>query len=377
MIEYVEAENKYLYKQEDIDKILGKIKAIYNEGNITQENITLLVESINDFKNHMTVIQENVTKERHETEDEARKYFGEEFISKFDQLLTILDMEETIVAIHGTSEELCPTICENGLQYKTPSLSSTAVQQTMAYGQHEMHYDDYENLLNWKHKNYKGLVILAIPYECYYKEGIWKQFKETNSSFYGGQDYRIDPDFIVGYIDVNKKQIVMNSKYNRQHNYEGYVRDIALFKENPNMDNNKYRQLLITTDAQIKQQLSQHKENKQEGMEEQIDISQIPGIIDDFRGIFNSIKVGSPDGMSERIYEIFLKELSYEFNYLIKTIPLLKTNEQLRKEQSNSILIDNIQSASSIDEETDFDDLDWEDSTGWEIPEEETIGKIL
>ena len=117
------------------------------------------------------------------------------------------------------------------MQYKLPSLSGTAVQQSMAYEQHDMHYENYESLLNWGHKEYKGLVILAIPYECYYKEGLWNHFQKTDSSAYGGQDYRIDPDFVVGYIDVDNKKLVINPKYNRQHNYEGYVKDNELFKE--------------------------------------------------------------------------------------------------------------------------------------------------
>lgn len=49
-----------------------------------------------------------------------------------------------MVALHGTPVENCPSICENGLQYKTPSLTATAVLQSMAYGQTDIHYSDYE-----------------------------------------------------------------------------------------------------------------------------------------------------------------------------------------------------------------------------------------
>ena len=85
----------------------------------------------------------------------------------------------------------------------------------MAYGQADICYNDYEGLLNRKHREYKGLVVIAVPYECFYKEGLWKKFQDTDSAIYGGEDYRIDPDFIVGYIDVYNKDIVLNPKYNR------------------------------------------------------------------------------------------------------------------------------------------------------------------
>lgn len=377
MIKYNTVQNRYLYKMEDIDKIIELIQNgnFYNENYCTQENITSVVKTVNDFFTHMKVISENVVMERHETEAEAREYFGKDFISKFDHLITELDRQETIVAIHGTREEICEQICENGLQYKLPSLSSTAVNQQMAYGQHEMHYDNYESLLNWGHRNYKGLVILAIPYECYYKEGLWNRFQETNSSIYGGQDYRVDPDFIVGYIDVTKKQIVINPRYNRHHNYEGYVKDNELFKEQIDMDNNKIRQEIIESVAQMNQELSQQQEQPQvdELKEEQIDISRIPYVIEDLIGTFNSIKIGFPDGMTEERYKYFLEELSHGFNDISKAIPQLKTNEQVRKEQEEkfSMFNDNPQSLQTAEQVSDFEDFVWEDDIGCEITFEE------
>lgn len=383
MIKYNTVQNRYNYKQEDIEKILGIIQNgdFYNMDNCTQENIISFVRTVSDFMTHMDVVQENVELERHETEDEAREYFGEDFVAKFDQLLTALDKQETMVALHGTNPEICPMICENGLQYKLPSLSSTAVQQHMAYGQHEMHYDNYEGLLNWGHKNYKGLVILAIPYECYYKEGFWNQYQETNTSFYGGQDYRIDPDFVVGYIDVNKKQIVINPKYNRQHNYEGYIKDNELFREQPDMDNNKIKQAIIASEAQIEQELSQQKhEIVEEPSEEQLDISRIPYIIEDLIGTFNSIKFGFPNGMTEERYKYFLEELSHGFNDIAKMVPLLKTNEQVRKEQEERYAMFNTPASTQSQSSDDFDwgeNFDWGDDLDWGSPVEEPKGRSM
>lgn len=69
------------------------------------------------------------------------------FINTFDNLLTKLDKEQTIVALHGTSVSTCPEICKTGLKYKNPTLNSTALSQTMAYGQHDIHYSELYNFI--------------------------------------------------------------------------------------------------------------------------------------------------------------------------------------------------------------------------------------
>ena len=363
MIKYNAVQNRYLYRTDDIDKILDIIQngRFYNSDYCTQENVSTLVKAVDEFMKHIEVIQEIVVLERHETEEEAREYFGEEFISKFDRLITELDRQETIVAIHGTREEVCPMICEKGLQYRSPNLGSTAVLQDMVFGQHEMHYNNYESLLNWGHKNYKGLVILAIPYECFYKEGLWNKFQDTNSSLYGEPDYKIDPDFVVGYIDVTQKKIVLNPKYNRQHNYEGYVKDFELSREQLDMDNSKIKQAMIKTEEL-------QEKSEEEPKKEQFDISRIPYVIDDLVGIFNSIKMGFPDGMAEEGYKYFLDRLSYGFNDVVESIPLLKTNDQVKKEKEEefSMFNDDSKIINSAEQASDFEDFDWETDAEWE-----------
>ena len=210
MITYETTENKYIYRSSDVESIINYVTAKNKYTSYTVEYLNGNISLINQFLVNIEPKEENVIKTRHETEEEAREYFGEEFINTFDNLMTKHDKEQTIIALHGTNPLLCESICENGLYYKSPSLDSTAVKQEMALGQHDIKYKKYEQLLNWGHKDYKGLIILAIPYECFYKEGLWNHFQETNSSAYGGQDYKIDPDFIVGYIDVNSKKIVLN-----------------------------------------------------------------------------------------------------------------------------------------------------------------------
>lgn len=367
MIKYNAVQKKYLYKREDIDKIIEHIQNgnFYNEDNCTQEKIMSLAKMIDDFMNHIKIISENVVLERNETEEEARKYFGDEFISKFDQLLTSLDNQETVVAIHGTSTELCPNICEEGLEYRTPSLSSTAVQQKMNWGQKEMHYEDYEGLLNWKHKQYKGLVILAIPYECFYKEGLWNHFQDSRASAYGVADYKIDPDFIVGYIDVTNKNIVLNPKYTRQHHYTDYVEDNELFRKQDNMDNESLKQAMRKRTIQPNAEI--HSNESSQSEEKEFDMSRTPYIIEELIGEFNSIKLGFPDGMSESRYNDFLEQLSYGFNEVLKNISLLKTEEQVKEERKERLSMFNEHvEENNQSEQSDFTDIEWDDNIDWE-----------
>lgn len=384
MIRYEGKENKYFYNPQDVERILEIIGSsqFYNIDNCTQENVTALVNEVDSFMAHIRVEKQAVILERHETEEEARKYFGEYFIHQFDQLLTTLDKQKTIVFLHGTSINVCPEICETGLQYKSPSLESTAVCQHMAYGQRDMHYQNYESLLNWGHKNYKGLVIIAVPYECYYKEGLWNHFRDTfqdtEVSVSGIQDYKIDSDFIVGYLDIEGKNIVMNPKYNRQHHYEGYDKDNDLFREKKEMNNDKFTQLLIETDKEF-EKLENSAPRKQVTLFEKkkkIDISRISYIIEDLIGIFNSMKIDSSDGISESRYQYLLEQLSDHFDDIKKILPFLKTNEQVRREEDEkfsmfsqpSQLETNLQTEVSSDE-SNFDwgeDIDWTESSDQE-----------
>lgn len=373
MIKYETTENKYLYDPKSIDEIINLINSsnYYDEGYLTQENVSMLVNTINNFLNNIKAVPHRIIKEKRETEEEAREYFGQDFIQEFDDLLTLLDKQETIVSIHGTRPSVCPIICEKGLQYKFPSLDSTAVQQSMAYGQHDMHYDKFDSLLNWRHKNYKGLVILAIPYECYYKEGLWNHFQDTNSSAYGGQDYRIDPDFIAGYIDVNEKKIVINPKYNRKHNYDGYEKDMDIFREKVGIDNETIRKQIIESEKLLSSKVVKNNLPSFNNEDKTIDLSMVSGYIEELIGTFNSIKLGFPDGMTEDRYRRFLEELSYSFSIIKKSIPLLKTQAQLEQEQQRFDVFDQIPSQSQT--EDDFEDLDWSfDDWGEDVVQEES-----
>ena len=360
MIKYETTENKYLYNSKTLEQIIDLLKSghYYSKSYLTQENVSIMVYAIDTFLNNLQVVPQKVIKERHETEEEARAYFGNAFIQQFDSLMTSLGKEQTIVAIHGTDLETCSKICDTGLQYKIASLSSTAIQQSMGFSQHDMHYNNYEGLLNWPHRQYKGLVIIAIPLECYYKEGLWNHFRNTDTSFYGGQDYRIDSDFIVGYLDVEKKKIVLNPKYNRNHNYEGYVKDNELFHEIKGMTNDLMIKEIIKSEMALKSSKESNDKSVKEP-KEKLDVSMIPDYIEGLLGVFNSIKIGYPNGFYEERYRYLLEQLSNDFSQIKKAIPLLKSNAQI--EQENTSKSDDFDN-----ENVQFDDdWDWKEDEDW------------
>jgi len=243
----------------------------------------------------------------------------------------------------------------------------------MAYGQHDIHYSDYTTLLNWQHRNYKGLVIVAIPYECYYKEGLWNHSQITNSSFYGGQDYRIDPDFIVGYIDVNNKKIVLNSKYNRHHNYEGYVKDSELFREIKDMNNDKFAKYVIEFEKSFEESSDNLKEYPTSEDSIRITPREVPYYIENLTALFNSIKDNSSESLTEDVYRHLLKQLSTNLNIIASAIPLLKTDEQVAKEEEakKAIFIDNNLN------DSDDDELDWENISEWDFSEDDEEEQVL
>lgn len=368
MVKYEALVNKYYYDNQDIDNIIKLLRDTNYYENCTRENVAVLVEAINKFLDDINVQKEKALLERYETEEEARAYFGKNFIDKFDKLLTELDRQQTIVALHGTSLGKCSKICEEGLKYLHPSLPSTAVSQSMAYGLGEMHYDKYEELLNWRHKYYKGLIMIAVPYECYYKEGLWNHYQETGNVMYGAQDYKINPDFIVGYINVDEKKIIINPKYNRNHDYTELIEDMYIYRENKELNNDKLTEIIRGYTKEIQSNVSTVSPSKEKTSksEEKIDIGKIPEYIENLNYTFNSIKLGYPGVMSEERYKELLADLSNEFTIITKSVPLLKTEEELKKsEDTVSVPISNIESTDDFVFDSDFfdSDIEWEDDS--------------
>ena len=269
MIKTEERKKRYHFKPELVKKILDLIKNTnsYSIDNCTKEQLATLMDAITSFLSEFDEEEVAVTVEKHETEEQAREYFGPEFIRELNGLMTKMDQEMTIVSIHGAPLSVCDKICETGVHYKSPEIRSTAVPQKAEFGQKPVELDSFESLLNWGHKQRKGLVLIAVPYECYYQEGLWEHFSDDE---YG---YRIKPEFIVGYIDVESKKIVPNPRYKRDHDYTGLEPDADIFHENKEMNNDIVAQIMIDTSKWL--------EASKEGEEQKEEIVENPDEIKD------------------------------------------------------------------------------------------------
>ena len=75
--------------------------------------------------------------------------------------------------------------------------------------------------------------------------------------------------------------------------------------------------------------------------------------------------------MTEERYKYFLEQLSCGFNDIVEAVPLLKTNDQVRKEKEEkfSMFNDDSKTINSAEQASDFDwgeDFDWETDAEWE-----------
>lgn len=360
MIEYNGVKKEYVYDKDQINQLLDFVRGcnLYNSSLFLKEKCSELIEVINEFSSSIKERLLPVKLSRKETESEARSYFGKELIDEFDGLLTSLDNDEVMVALHGTLPETAKTICETGLQYKLPNLTSTAVLQNMNYGSEDMHYKDYSSLLNWIHREYKGLVILGIPYECFYKEGLWNKFKDEESEF--SQNYRIDPDFIVGYLDVENKRIVRNPKYSRKHNYEGYVPDNEAFHKREGINNDDFKNMLIDGKKKFKDN-SEVRDNTPVKEKEVESIDSVLGRInDDVIESFNYLRNSDNLTISDDVHKTNIDTINYVLDSLNSIMPSLKTEEELRLEEEQK------KSEVAVSNE-EFEDWDWDFDEGMKL----------
>lgn len=356
MIEYDGIEKIYSYNKEIVAEINRKLSKIeYRDISLcTQERIKELIANINSFFDSAKLIERTARLERKETPEEAREYFGEQFVKQFTDLLTTLDKQDTNIFLHGTNTENCESICEKGLKSQLPNLVSTSIQV-------EKDFNDYVMLRNWPHKRLCGIVILAIPYECYYREGIWTKVDDKVSEL-NRLDYKITPDFIVGYIDVIKKALILNPQYNRNHNYNGNLPDAGIFSEISDMDNERFREMKEKNLASATEEgmYTENQINEEESNEEdKLELDAFPQLMQNLQEEFAGRDYY--DSMDEEQYKSFSERVTSKLKILQKFMPFLKTDAQLLLEQE----IKEQQLAQAREEAIQEFDDDWLSSDSW------------
>ena len=357
MITYQGTEKRYKYNKDAakalVDKLDGKIFGDFS----AQEEVGLMATEIMDFIDGVKEEEIETTLERHETEEEAREYFGEEFITEWNNFLQEVEKDQCNVYIHGTNLTSGKSACRKGLSSGQASLDHTTISQSMPYGRENYDFPNFEQLLNWPHKNHKCLVILAVPYECFYKEGLWIDNKDNIIGHPG--KYGITADFIAGYIDVNKKKIIRNPKYNRNHNYEGKIKDGLIFHERAYEDNDAYVKAMFEEKRTMEEESSHtHYESSKE------EVLDIDTIMRELYMMLNVLSNIERDYITEKEKKDNVDIIILELNKLKKILPSLKT----QAEWEEKIRLEKEQVANVIP----ADDV-WDDGPGWD-QEEDTKG---
>ncbi len=129
-------------------------------------------------------------------------YFGMNFINTFNEILSESEITNKFFFMHGTAtKEEAEEICKKGLETDYPELFYTA---DCIERKDKLLYD---KLKSWPHWDRKYLIMILVSKQTG-KGGIpiWEESKDSI--------FRLSPIFIKGYLDINKKEIILNPRYN-------------------------------------------------------------------------------------------------------------------------------------------------------------------
>lgn len=224
---------KHIYDTDLVKEAIYYIEQGYYTRSAKEQSSKEVVSRIANTANQVlsTLKKQPITIETlvSESEDVAREYFGDDFISQFENIRKKLSEQNSTLYIHGTDIEIANMAMQTGFEAKTPSITSTAVCQT---GYEETpEYNEFSKMMNWPHRDYKGLVLIAVPNECISVQGeakpIWeyRPTKDGDMKTSLTREYAINPEYIVGIIDVVERQITENPVYTNEHTYDGLVLD--------------------------------------------------------------------------------------------------------------------------------------------------------
>lgn len=143
----------------------------------------------------------------------AKEYFGTDFVEKVYQIFERAEQEDKFVFIHGAySLDDAMNIVVDGLRCDYPELLYTA--ELMSISDKLL----FDKLKSWPHWELKYLLTLCVPKNSG-KGGIPIWNEDSTGQYY------LPPQLINGIIDVNKKLIIPNPKYNPLKNIEATIED--------------------------------------------------------------------------------------------------------------------------------------------------------
>lgn len=204
----------------DIKKLEQAHEYALNMKNLTAERCYIARELFKSVLDSVTITKEERTERIRETEEQAKAYFGEEFVEKLQSIINYCAENNLALQLHGTSEDYIPEILNNGLSCHKNDIAYTSLSADRK--------NLYSDLLNWPHREYKGIILLALPKECigitgHGEQPIW------NDSTILANGYELAPEFILGALDIENKSIIMNNAFTKDHDYSKFrLRDLEI-----------------------------------------------------------------------------------------------------------------------------------------------------
>lgn len=378
MIDYKEKATHISYDVSKVEEALTFLQEEFitsnNSYGWSQETAIQMNALINGILDSIEKKEIYIDEQRKETEEEAKEYFGEDFINKFEELRKMCEEQNITLAIHGTDIDCAKKIQQQGLHYKNPQLLSTTVFQPNIESQPQ--YQKYSDLLNWPHRQYKGLVLVGVPNECCGGYNIdeetgakplW-EYKPTLGEKTGyEQEYTIKPEFIIGYINVEKKEILSNTTYTTEHDYTGLKRDTDVTYEVSKETEIEVEQEFTAAETKA-EPVNTRDTKKLTSKEMLVDAKDI------LSGIFHNLQRSGNDGMLQKRFSEFLRDIEVAKENIQFAIPELKTNQQIdiefeeerRRQQEYQDKLDR----------GEIEESDWDDWIDWDEEIDEAISEV-
>lgn len=212
MIKYEQEEEFIKFDYEIANNLIG----IIQNRTMTKGTIEYLLRELDKFFKSKQEKFDITTLERKETEDEAIAVCGQDFVGKYREILNFFEDNNINLHIHGTNPKIVNEIMGSGLWYSAPDLMATTVSQ-------DLNNPQFSNLLNWPHRQYKGLVLLGIPQDSNYQ--VWRRACTEKDKFDTG--FYIDNSFVFGIMDMDNHKIELNPNFHLEHNYDDMIEDVV------------------------------------------------------------------------------------------------------------------------------------------------------
>lgn len=340
----------------------------------SKETIHEFISILENILSSLKIEEIDVERKVRESEDEARQYFGEDFVRRFEQIRRYCTENNLMLAIHGTEPQLLDSIQQNGLEYQLPEILSTTFIQTGT--DLEETYSNFSGLLNWPHKESKGLILLGIPSECNgvlshgekETKPLWLRISQEGDY---EEKYRINPEFIVGQIDVDKKVIQDNPTFSLSHDYSGleYDYDLTDYKRKISMTSEKGEK---TTEDVHEEQTDDAQENVSIG-EKKSSRELLVDIANNFSNPL-SVLIKSKGKMEESDISEYIESIRQTIITLKQLEPQLRDNQEITEELE--IAEKEWQQGARVDA-TEWDDIEWDDDSDRDDDDDSFMGSFI